>query len=145
MQKSFIKLFLNIIVLFFMSLNLPGVLISSLQRYLAAYSKSQTMGDSCQKKKREREKHALNKYYRILNKKKLYTLLQSGCELRRVGGLAPLKKARSSLKDIKTRCWEEGSKKVVYPLYEALPVNMKCIYCMDKENNVFINAYTQFS
>lgn len=50
------------------SLNLPGVLISSLQRYLAAYSKSQTTGDSCQKKK---EKHTLHKYYRILYKKKL--------------------------------------------------------------------------
>lgn len=55
MQKSFIKLFLNIIVLFFMSRNLPGVLISSLQKYLAAYSKSQTMGDSCQKKEKKRK------------------------------------------------------------------------------------------
>ncbi len=42
------------------SLNLPGVLISSLQGYLAAYNKSQTMGDSCQKK--ERRKNALNNY-----------------------------------------------------------------------------------
>ncbi len=52
------------------SLNLPRALISSLQGYLAAYNKSQTMGDSCQKKK-EKKKCIKQLFIRTLNKIKL--------------------------------------------------------------------------